>query len=80
MLNFPPFIFAIDFIRNKIQGRSVSAIVGLGKLFRMIDSTGDGLLDKQELVQALETFEISLPKKVTDAIYDYLCIMTTVLL
>ena len=53
-----------DFIREKIRGRSVSAVVGLGKLFRMIDSSGDGLLDKKELAQALETFEISLPKKV----------------
>ena len=53
------------YIRNKIKGRSVSAVVGLGKLFRLIDASGDGFLDKKELFEALETFEISLPQKVS---------------
>ncbi|XP_078495833.1 calcyphosin-2 [Ciona intestinalis] len=56
-------------IRQKIGDRSVSIVVGLGKLFRQLDRSGDGRLDKQELQQAMEKFNLTLPPQDFQAVW-----------
>lgn len=40
-------------------------IMGLGQLFRSIDKSGDGVLSKDELADALKQFGISIPNEVS---------------
>nr|XP_002126284.1 calcyphosin-2 [Ciona intestinalis] len=56
-------------IRQKIGDRSVSIVVGLGKLFRQLDRSGDGRLDKQELQRAMEKFNLTLPPQDFQAVW-----------
>lgn len=39
-------------------------MMGLGQHFRKMDQSGDGLLDRRELHQALETYHIKIPEEV----------------
>jgi len=52
------------FVRSKLRDRSVSVLVGMGQMFRSMDVSGDGMLSKSELAEALESFDIKLPEKV----------------
>lgn len=40
-------------------------MMGLGQHFRRIDSSGDGLLDRDELQKALEAYHIRIPDQVS---------------
>lgn len=38
--------------------------MGLSKHFKQLDKSGDGMLDKQELLAALQTYHINIPQQV----------------
>lgn len=56
-------------IRKKLSSRSVSVLMGLGQLFRSMDKSGDGVLSKDELADALEQFGISIPNEDFDSVW-----------
>jgi Ca2+-binding EF-hand superfamily protein len=43
-------------------------MTGLGRHFQSLDTTGDGTVDKDELKEALEQFNIQIPAEVTSAL------------
>ncbi|XP_076813809.1 calcyphosin-2-like [Clavelina lepadiformis] len=57
------------YLRNKLRNRSVSVVVGLGRLFRHLDASGDGALSKKELMEALDEFDVSLPQSDFDSVW-----------
>lgn len=46
-------------------------MMGLGQHFRKMDSSGDGLLDKNELQKALEAYHIRIPDEVNKTFLDF---------
>nr|XP_039253532.1 calcyphosin-2-like [Styela clava] len=58
-----------SFVREKLRSRSVSVLMGLGQLFRTMDKSGDGLLSKSELADALEQFGIAIPQENFDSVW-----------
>jgi len=40
-------------------------MMGLGQHFRKMDSSGDGLLDRNELQKALEAYHVRIPDEVS---------------
>ncbi|XP_068744753.1 calcyphosin-2-like isoform X1 [Montipora capricornis] len=59
-------------VKKQLQKRAVKTLMGLGQHFRKLDQSGDGLLDRQELLRALETYHIKIPKEVFDDLWDAL--------
>ena len=45
-------------------------MMGLGQHFRKMDSSGDGLLDRNELQKALEAYHIRIPDEVSERFLD----------
>lgn len=45
-------------------------MMGLGQHFRKMDSSGDGLLDRNELQKALEAYHIRIPDEVSKVFLD----------
>ena len=45
-------------------------MMGLGQHFRKMDSSGDGLLDRNELQKALEAYHIRIPDEVSEIFLD----------
>jgi hypothetical protein len=39
-------------------------MMGIGRHFRQLDQSGDGILDKQELLGALKTYRLQIPQQV----------------
>lgn len=59
-------------VRNQLQKRAVKTMMGLGQHFRKMDQSGDGLLDRRELHQALETYHIKIPEEAFDHLWSLL--------
>ena len=53
-----------ELVRESLVGRGVSVVIGLGQLFRRLDRSGDGKLNREELSQALTSFNICLSGEV----------------
>lgn len=53
-----------DTVRKQLQKRAIKTMMGLGKHFQTLDRSGDGVLDKQELKQALAFYHIQVPDEV----------------
>ena len=58
-------------VKKQLQKRAVKTSMGLGQHFRKLDQSGDGLLDRQELLRALETYHIKIPKEVKNFIKGF---------
>lgn len=52
-------------VKKQLQKRAVKTMMGLGQHFRKMDSSGDGLLDRDELQKALEAYHIRIPDEVS---------------
>ena len=52
-------------MQAKLKKRSVKTMTNLGKYFRKVDKSGDGLLDVEELRAALREFRIDIPEDVS---------------
>ncbi|MGH0122574.1 UNVERIFIED_CONTAM: hypothetical protein FKN15_033665, partial [Acipenser sinensis] len=50
-------------LKERLSKRGVRTLTGLGKYFRNKDTSGDGVLQKTELRQALKEFHLDLPDK-----------------
>lgn len=50
-----------DLVRTQLKRRGVKSITALGRHFRNSDSTGDGILDRDQLKEALQMFNIQIP-------------------
>ncbi|XP_041114137.1 calcyphosin-2 isoform X2 [Polyodon spathula] len=50
-------------LKERLSKRGVRTLTGLGKYFRNKDTSGDGVLHKTELRQALKEFHLDLPDK-----------------
>ncbi|KAJ8249839.1 hypothetical protein COCON_G00230550 [Conger conger] len=59
-------------LRDTLKKRAVRTLTGLGRLLRGADTSGDGVLDKQEIRRALEDFHLALPDKDLDAVWRIL--------
>ncbi|CAB4001422.1 calcyphosin-2 isoform X1 [Paramuricea clavata] len=57
-------------VRNQLKRRGVKTMTGLGRHFQSLDTTGDGTVDKDELKEALEQFNIQIPPERFDEIWD----------
>ena len=57
-------IFSLGLVKKQLQKRAVKTLMGLGQHFRKMDQSGDGVLDRQELLRALHTYHIQIPEEV----------------
>ena len=57
-------IFSLGLVKKQLQKRAVKTMMGLGQHFRKMDQSGDGVLDRQELLRALHTYHIQIPEEV----------------
>ena len=68
-----------DTVRKQLQKRAIKTMMGLGKHFQTLDRSGDGVLDKQELKQALAFYHIQVPDEVWRGeggnFTEYFCIL-----
>jgi len=49
-------------IQAKLKKRAVKTIINLGKHFRTVDKSGDGVIDREEFKEALRSFRIDIPE------------------
>ncbi|XP_036376393.1 calcyphosin-2 [Megalops cyprinoides] len=59
-------------LRERVKGRGVHTLTGLGKLLRQADVSGDGVLGKKEIRSVLEAFHLTLSDKDFDAVWRIL--------
>ncbi|KAG7454681.1 hypothetical protein MATL_G00262410, partial [Megalops atlanticus] len=59
-------------LRERVRGRGVLTLTGLGKLLREADISGDGVLRKEEIRSALEAFHLTLSDKDFDSVWRIL--------
>ncbi|XP_031567598.1 calcyphosin-2-like [Actinia tenebrosa] len=59
-------------VKKQLKARAVKTLMGLGKHFRQLDQSGDGMLDKQELLAALKTYRIQIPQQVFENLWHLL--------
>ena len=68
-----------DTVKKQLQKRAIKTMMGLGKHFQTLDRSGDGVLDKQELQQALAFYHIQVPDEVWRGeggnFTEYFCIL-----
>ena len=55
-------------------------MMGLGQHFRRLDSSGDGLLDRDELQKALEAYHIRIPDEVSTIFRDLVHVVLLVII
>ncbi|XP_071511737.1 LOW QUALITY PROTEIN: calcyphosin-2-like [Diadema antillarum] len=56
-------------IHKQILSRASRTLTGLGKHFKKMDRSGDGTLDREELMEALKTYHIKLDPKLFDQLW-----------
>ncbi|KAG2460013.1 KCNC2 protein, partial [Polypterus senegalus] len=56
-------------IKEKMGNRGVRTITGLGKYFRNLEKSGNGVLQKAELQLALKTFHLDIPNKEFEGVW-----------
>lgn len=56
-------------LKERLKNRGVRTLTGLGKLLRQRDSSGNGVLVKGELQQALKEFHLELPNEDFESIW-----------
>ncbi|KAM8974695.1 calcyphosin-2 [Pelodytes ibericus] len=61
-----------DVMKEKLKNRSIRSLTGLGKYFRQLDKTGNGLLRKADFKQALKTFHLDVTEKVFESLWHIL--------
>ncbi|XP_015764532.1 PREDICTED: calcyphosin-2-like [Acropora digitifera] len=59
-------------VKKQLQKRAVKTLMGLGQHFRKMDQSGDGVLDRQELLRALHTYHIQIPEEVLEDLWNVL--------
>ncbi|KAK3730272.1 hypothetical protein QZH41_016444, partial [Actinostola sp. cb2023] len=59
-------------VRRQLKTRAAKTMMGLGRHFRQLDTSGDGMLDKQELIAALQTYRIQIPHQVLEDLWKLL--------
>ncbi|XP_064628756.1 calcyphosin-2-like [Lineus longissimus] len=57
-------------VQEKLKKRGVRTVTGLGSYFRSLDETGDGVLNKYELEQALVKYHINLSDEEFEDVWD----------
>ncbi|KAJ8411234.1 hypothetical protein AAFF_G00172400 [Aldrovandia affinis] len=58
-----------EVLRDTVKKRGVRTLTGLGKLLRGADTSGEGVLGKEDFHGALEEFHLTLPDKELDAVW-----------
>jgi len=61
-----------NLVKKQLQKRAVKTMMGLGQHFRKMDSSGDGLLDRDELQKALEAYHIRIPDEAFSHLWNVL--------
>ncbi|XP_069048379.1 calcyphosin-2 isoform X2 [Lepisosteus oculatus] len=56
-------------LKEKLKKRGVRTLTGIGKLFRSLDKSGDGVLQKEQVQLALKEFHLTLSEKDFDAVW-----------
>ncbi|XP_022079190.1 calcyphosin-2-like isoform X2 [Acanthaster planci] len=56
-------------VRSQIRKRACKTLTGLGRHFRQLDKSGDGVLNKEELRQALDTYHIKVDKNLFESLW-----------
>ena len=62
------FFKSTDEIHKQIRNRACKTLLGLGKHFKKLDKSGDGTLDKEELLEALKTYRVKLDQRVSSTV------------
>lgn len=53
----------IDLLRKKIATRGARGIIGLGKLFKIMDDNRTGTLDSEEFVKGLKEYKLGIEEE-----------------
>lgn len=59
-----------DLVKAQLKKRGVKSMTALGRHFRNLDNTGDGVLDRDELKEALQKFNIQIPPDSFEAMWN----------
>ncbi|XP_048578968.1 calcyphosin-2 isoform X2 [Nematostella vectensis] len=59
-------------VRRQLAQRASKTLMGMGRHFRTLDKSGDGMLDKGELINALKTYHIQLSPQVLGGLWNLL--------
>lgn len=59
----------MEAFRNKIKQRGARGIIGLQRIFKIIDDDRSKSLNKYEFTKAINDFRIEIPKESIDAVF-----------